>query len=161
MMLRPVSTSKPSFHPPESLNYHQKARFLVRAGASSSSSTPLGFSPREGLPFGKTLSSLTLSITLVINCCALATEAATIPDSGVDAGSSPLIQSLLEKSKQNKAKYDAERLLHYTDKNFCDYFATDAPNQMLAARRGITPERYAEIKKYVTEHDCPSAKTMD
>lgn len=42
--------------------------------------------------------------------------------SGVDDDESPLIQALLKSSKENKAKYDKERLDDYYKRNFTDYF---------------------------------------
>eukprot|EP00241_Pyramimonas_parkeae_P008359 CAMPEP_0114251030 /NCGR_PEP_ID=MMETSP0058-20121206/15041_1 /TAXON_ID=36894 /ORGANISM="Pyramimonas parkeae, CCMP726" /LENGTH=90 /DNA_ID=CAMNT_0001364781 /DNA_START=231 /DNA_END=503 /DNA_ORIENTATION=+ len=41
---------------------------------------------------------------------------------GVDDEDSPLIQELLARSKENKAKYDKERLDDYNRRNFKEYF---------------------------------------
>lgn len=42
--------------------------------------------------------------------------------SGLDDEDSPLIQELLARSKENKEKYDKERLDDYYKRNFGDYF---------------------------------------
>ncbi|CAG9461091.1 unnamed protein product [Pedinophyceae sp. YPF-701] len=76
-------------------------------------------------------------------------------DSGVAPEDSPLIQGLLQRSRDNKERYDAERLDAYTSKNFCDYFSFDAGNPAVARARGISKETYEKIKKYAEEHECP------
>ncbi|KAG2489548.1 hypothetical protein HYH03_011999 [Edaphochlamys debaryana] len=66
-----------------------------------------------------------------------------------DAATSPLIQSLLKKSAENKQANDDERKKAYYKKAFREYFEYEGGDARASAARGITPETRAEIQKWL------------
>lgn len=56
---------------------------------------------------------------------------------GVGAADSPLVARLLESTKLNKAKYDAERAASYDKRNFGDYMSYELG--VSGSMRGVKP----------------------
>eukprot|EP00240_Pyramimonas_obovata_P007279 CAMPEP_0118940534 /NCGR_PEP_ID=MMETSP1169-20130426/31675_1 /TAXON_ID=36882 /ORGANISM="Pyramimonas obovata, Strain CCMP722" /LENGTH=153 /DNA_ID=CAMNT_0006885049 /DNA_START=181 /DNA_END=639 /DNA_ORIENTATION=- len=90
----------------------------VRCVARSSS----GEDEHRGGPIVQRRHLVSLATTFAAMSVAKGALATNGSGSGVEDEDSPLIQALLAKSKENKDKYDKERLEDYYRRNFTDYF---------------------------------------
>lgn len=65
----------------------------------------------------------------------------------VDNATSPLVQELLQRTRENAADRQRKRLKDYYRRNFGDYFSFQAGNM-----KGLSLETQEQIKKWLQEN---------